>query len=894
MLETSTPAIAPRSRKAAISYRTLMDRACESIGLFRPAVDGLPVEKRGVAHTEMFFVYALSTSFEPRQILESGRARGQSTLVLSRCFPESRIVSVEMDESSLDAKFALERLSSLKNVKLLFGDAREVLPAAMQPGDVVLIDGPKEFRAIKLAINLLRTGKPRLIFIHDFYAGSAERRFLERHMPDAIFSDAPDFLRAFAWLDGKDGSAPRRWNAFACIAGGQRRNYFLLSILLWLSRSAARLSEKLRLRRNKFPARHADTEGSAGTFPRHVARPMNCHAIGDAVRPRYHTPPGVASGNSRVGRIASRWLRIEVLIATILIACSLLQIGRMIGAMATTSLTTDEFGSICAYSGNGPVRVITDYRAAKNHIFFSLLNSVLPGRASMNPARARALSFAAVSAFALLLVTYAVYRGQLYEGALLLILWTFAPENLQLCLEARGYGFLALAALVASAGVIEYLHTSRPWWIYSAAVAVALGTYTIPGFLFFGGPLLFLTWLVRRDQCTFVTGLAAGAAIIVLYSPVAPELLKVFRNYGDLYQTDFDHAESIVRVMRTYLLPLPAGIVLGSTILLGIAPFGARWKTPRSAGARVVMGASLIFLALMLYLRSAQIRMANFDVVPFALGGIFTIGALVRARPIALRIAIASVFSLVVIWRVAPSLREFDFQPHEDWSLAGRIGDLAFAPGTGIDFQRFAKYLEDTLANPKERSRAFNRREYLAGRLVVADASNKWSTGRQFSRPPSELHNAQIVLPGATRDIVFTFQIPITHPWTSCPPALNDRDSRTGIPLGRKPLVLKQEDLHGVRAIVLLASHEISRKNLVLTVSDATRGDALERNCLVAGNAIIVPLDERDRTSGHLILSISSQEAELSLVEAWQTSDRPAMPSPSNAERPAGSAGNLH
>jgi predicted O-methyltransferase YrrM len=263
MPEISTPALAPQSRENSISYKALMNRACESIEHFRPAVEGLPVEKRGVAHTEMFFVYAVAASLKPRQILESGRARGQSTLVLSRCFPESRIVSVEMDESSPDAKFALERLSPLKNVKLLFGDAREVLPATMQVGDVVIIDGPKEFRAIKLALNLLRTGKPSLIFIHDFYAGSAERRFLERHMPDAFFSDAPEFLRAFAGLDGKDGSVPRRWNAFACIVGGRQRNYFLLSILLWLSRSLCRLSEKLRLRRNGFPARHAGGEGAA-------------------------------------------------------------------------------------------------------------------------------------------------------------------------------------------------------------------------------------------------------------------------------------------------------------------------------------------------------------------------------------------------------------------------------------------------------------------------------------------------------------------------------------------------------------------------------------------------------------------------------------------------------
>lgn len=620
---------------------------------------------------------------------------------------------------------------------------------------------------------------------------------------------------------------------------------------------------------------------------------MNGYAIENGVEPRSRTMPNVTPGNSREGRIASAWLRVEVVLAAILIACSFLQIGRMIGAMATTSLMTDEFGSICAYSGNGPVRVVTDYRAAKNHIFFSLLNSVLPGRASMNPARARMLSFAAVSAFALLIVAYSAYRRQLYEGAILLTLWTFAPENLELCLEARGYGFLALAAFVASACVIEYLHSGRLQWMYGAALAVALGTYTIPGFLFFGGPLLFLTWLARRDRRTFLVGLAAGVAIIVLYSPVAPELLKVFRNYSALYQTDFDHAESIVRVMQTYLLPLPLGIVLGSTVLLGIAPFGARWETPRSAGARVVMGASLIFLALMLYLRSAQIRMANFDVVPLGLAGIFAIGALVRAQPVAVRTVVTSALSLIVILRIAPSLRDFDFHPHEDWSQAGRVADMAFPPGTGIDFQRFAKYLEYTLADPKERSKPFNRREYLAGHLVVADASNKWSTGRQFSRPASEPHNAQIVLPGATRDIVFTFQVPVTRPWTTCPLELTDRNTQTGIPLGSKAVVLRHDDLHGIQAIVLLANREISRRNLVLAAADAARGNTLTRKCLVAGNAIVVPLDEHDRTSGHLTLQISSNEPDLSLVEAWQTSGGTFSPLPPNAKHPTDSAGNF-
>jgi hypothetical protein len=208
---------------------------------FQSAINGLAVEKRGVAHMEMFFVYTLAVAVRPQRIVESGRGRGQSTIVLARCFPNSQIISVESDAKSLDARFAQERLSAFSNVKCLFGDSRDIIPKYLMHGTVVVIDGPKEFRALKLMIKLMRTGKPSMVFIHDLYAGSHERRFLERYFPDAILSDHPDFVRQYAFLDGKDATKPRQWNAFGCIPGGVSRKYSLLRIVLLLSRVISRL-----------------------------------------------------------------------------------------------------------------------------------------------------------------------------------------------------------------------------------------------------------------------------------------------------------------------------------------------------------------------------------------------------------------------------------------------------------------------------------------------------------------------------------------------------------------------------------------------------------------------------------------------------------------------------
>src|SRR4030095_9268249 len=106
----------------------------------------------GIWESEMFLFYAAVKPFAPKKILECGRARGKSTLILARCFPESRIVRVGYEPESAHAPAAEAKLKTEPNVDLLYGDSREILPQKLQQGDAVLIDGPKDFRAIKLEV----------------------------------------------------------------------------------------------------------------------------------------------------------------------------------------------------------------------------------------------------------------------------------------------------------------------------------------------------------------------------------------------------------------------------------------------------------------------------------------------------------------------------------------------------------------------------------------------------------------------------------------------------------------------------------------------------------------------------------------------------------------------
>ena len=69
----------------------------ELLPRFRSIVDGIDDVPRGVLVSEIFFIVATLGAFRPRQIIESGRAMGQSTLLLGRCFPDTSVLSIEYD-----------------------------------------------------------------------------------------------------------------------------------------------------------------------------------------------------------------------------------------------------------------------------------------------------------------------------------------------------------------------------------------------------------------------------------------------------------------------------------------------------------------------------------------------------------------------------------------------------------------------------------------------------------------------------------------------------------------------------------------------------------------------------------------------------------------------------
>lgn len=164
-------------------------------------LDGIVYEEKGVLFSEMCFLFLCSTQLDFSRIIESGRARGQSTLLLAKMFPDREIISIEHDPNSPDVDIAKQRLDGFNNVNLKFGNSIEIIPNIMQHGDIILIDGPKGYRGVRLALKLLKSKKPLAVFLHDTTKGTSERKFLDRNIPTVQYSDDLKFAKVLHILD---------------------------------------------------------------------------------------------------------------------------------------------------------------------------------------------------------------------------------------------------------------------------------------------------------------------------------------------------------------------------------------------------------------------------------------------------------------------------------------------------------------------------------------------------------------------------------------------------------------------------------------------------------------------------------------------------------------------
>lgn len=170
-----------------------------------------PYEQRGILHSEMAFVIHAIKRAGVQFVIESGRHRAQSTVMLAKYLPEVTIVSIEARDNA-DVRYGIERCNAYPNIKLASGSAFDLLPMLAESATVptaILMDGPKGEQACGLLRQCFDSNPQiRLGFIHDMrrldHGGpSAHRACAERTFARNWFSDDPRLVRHLQWLDEK-------------------------------------------------------------------------------------------------------------------------------------------------------------------------------------------------------------------------------------------------------------------------------------------------------------------------------------------------------------------------------------------------------------------------------------------------------------------------------------------------------------------------------------------------------------------------------------------------------------------------------------------------------------------------------------------------------------------
>lgn len=242
-----------------VTYADLIRRAHELLPSFQEVNRLVPYEIKGILSSEILFMAACINRPVVR-IFESGRARGQSTLLLSKTFPKGKIVSIEYDAHSADVLVAEQRLKEVQNVELLYGDARVILPKLIESGDIALIDGPKMFLAVRLGLKLLASKKAAQVFIHDISPNTPERRFITLFFPEALFSDKRQLAEITSAVDNNAESmipAEKKLDGFGgeygygftlvCIPFKPAKPYRLYLALSYVFDAYERLRNKFRV-----------------------------------------------------------------------------------------------------------------------------------------------------------------------------------------------------------------------------------------------------------------------------------------------------------------------------------------------------------------------------------------------------------------------------------------------------------------------------------------------------------------------------------------------------------------------------------------------------------------------------------------------------------------------
>jgi len=428
----------------------------------------------------------------------------------------------------------------------------------------------------------------------------------------------------------------------------------------------------------------------------------------------------------------------EFVTALLMIIAVIYYLGLWIWTMATTSLWTDEIYTISKFSSQGLWTVLTDYHAPNNHIFFNLLNSITPGSESYHPLRARLWSFVAMGGAIVFTLVFFFRRRAFLAGSLCLCLLGASWNHLNLMLQARGYGILAFCALATSLTLISYLHSHKVFFLFALTLLSVIGTWTVPTYGFFAGTLLLILFFFERDRKTLTAVLTFGIAILMVYLPVARQMIEINTNYAGRWGEEYASIDAVFNTIQYYLFPTFELQLISFIFCCFLCLPFLLWRINEYEGRAyliIVLSTVLFFTACLLLKTPAQ-RSVAFIIFPI---GIVIVSIVIKIynfqkikylRPV-LCIVLLIIFRPIIEDKIA--CLKTSFAPSENWMGSAELIKAAFPENKRIycNFRAnlLQKYLIGDYQYYDDDSEQFDSEKFINSKMIFID-SHPWKKKR--------------------------------------------------------------------------------------------------------------------------------------------------------------------
>jgi hypothetical protein len=592
-----------------------------------------------------------------------------------------------------------------------------------------------------------------------------------------------------------------------------------------------------------------------------------------------------SSSNAVVERHARALLILEIIAAVSMLVFALPYLFRYVHAMATTSLWNDELYTIMHFSSQGAVRTMTDYHVPNNHIFFNLVNAIIPGSGSYDPLRARFWSLVFMAAVLALVAAVFLRRKLFFEGALMFHVIAVNRNLLDLSLQARGYGFLCFCAMATSVLMLRHLSVPRKWSLILISLLTVLGTWTVPSYVLFSGPLMLLLWLWTRSRQVAIAGAAALAAVLLLYLPVLEQLVQNARTYGETWGYQYAGVEAVFRTVRNYLLNQTVlrlsfkgswAIPVFLTVAVIVPVMAWRHKGAEARAVRILLVSVFLFFVFNMILKTPRIRTTGFVVLPLALCFVIRWGRLLKGPRLGaarlLVLVIAAVFFPVHSLLQAGS---FDFTPIENWMGAARYIEKTFPEGMEVHASFRGYFLRAYLDESYPTAGELNSEKFVSGSQVVVDSNFK--AKRRFD--PKQLAPAAVAvrIPQRRGEFMSVCFVPPSESFVESVHTADgrdvteqagDRDATTSFYTARFRAVLRS----GVRyrSLVLSVRDPAVEVKVRVKIKFPDREGVLQEQCLdLHGDAVTIALGDGEIEYIDVQFSAEGDDFPVSIDEMW-------------------------